>query len=319
MIPGYTGRVTTGGIGVVRYHYSADSNKRPGTVKGDTWVAEEARAYPMGMDDPRWKKEMEIKYGALGGQHLFPKWELWRNTSNIVIPAYEAHGTKLYGSYDHGWHSPSAFHVHSVDGDGIITTVWEFYGAQVPAHQIASIIKGKDGFDQMGKRYPGCPYPYEALSYIVADPSIWNEDKPQAAGPNKSTARIFREMGVGMVPGEKGGDVTIANWLHGWYWKDIKAPRYRITEACPKLIWEIGQQRHKEFSAQVAMNKNASEDLVDKDNHAWDGLKYLLKKHPPPASYTKPEQMPNSFEWWRKKVAGGEQRKAATFRIGVYA
>ena len=49
----------------------------------------------------------------------------------------------------------------------------------------------------------------------------------------------------------------------------VDADTIEVSDACPKLIWEIGQQRHKEFSAQVAMNKNASEDLVDKDNHAW--------------------------------------------------
>lgn len=321
MIPGYTTRITSGGIGVLTYHYSADSNKRPGTPAGDAWIYEESRAYPMGMDDPRWKKEMEIQYGALGGQHLFPRWDRWRagmDGSQIVVPSYDAKDTKLYGSYDHGWHNASAFHVHSVDGDGTITTVWEFYAAQVPAHQIAAIIKGNIGYAQDGKAYPGCPYPYESLSYIVADPSIWNEDKPQHTGPNKSTAKIFREMGVAMVPGERGGDITVANWLHGWYWKDPKHPRYRISEACPKLIWELGQLRHKEFSAAVAMNRSQPEELVDKDNHAWDGVKYLLKKHPPPKSFTDPAMRPGSFAWWRKQAdrrANGDMPQ--TFRIGV--
>src|SRR3990167_1558745 len=330
-IPGFSTRITSGTngakIGVLRYHYSADSNKRPGTLKGDAWIQEELRAYA-GLEDPRWRKEMEIQYGALGGQHLFPRWEAWRNGlggAQIVVPSYEAHNTRVYGSYDHGSFNPASFHVHSVDSDKVITTVWEFYGANVPAHQIANIIKGKEGFDQNGKRYAGCPYPYESISYIVADPSIWNEDKPQFTGPNKSTAGIFREMGVHMIAGERGGDITVANWLHGWYWKDIQQPRYRITEACPKLIWEIGQQRRKEFSAQVAMNRSQPEDLVDKDNHAWDGLKYLLKKHPPPAAFMKPETKPNTFGWWRKNHTalerngedGSASRTRQTFRIGV--
>jgi hypothetical protein len=274
----------------------------------------------MGLDDPRWKKEMEIQYGALGGQHLFPKWEQWKNGvggAQIVVPSYEAQATKLYGSYDHGSFNPAAFHVHSVDSDGIITTVWEFYGANVPAHQIANIIKGKDGYDQNGKRYEGCPY--SGFAYIVADPSIWNEDKPQFVGPNKSTAGIFREMGVYMIPGERGGDITVANWLHGWYWKDIQHPRYRIAASCLKLIWELGQQRRKEFSAQVALNRSQPEELVDKDNHGWDGLKYLLKKHPPPQSFTKPEAKPNTFAWWKRNHAGKSEAHLMrhTFRIGV--
>src|SRR3990167_6932711 len=103
----------------------------------------------MGLDDPRWKKEMEIQYGALGGQHLFPKWEQWKNGmggAQIVVPTYEATGTRLYGSYDHGSFNPASFHVHSVDGDGVITTVWEFYGANLPAYKIQKICRGGVGF-----------------------------------------------------------------------------------------------------------------------------------------------------------------------------
>jgi hypothetical protein len=315
MIPGYEGRVTNGGIGVLRFKYSADANKRPGTPKGDIWISEESKAYPLGVDDPRWLKEMEIKYGALGGTFLIPRWELWKQNGQIVIPPYDPVGTRLYGSYDHGYRNPASFHIHSVDGDGIITTVSEFYGAKVPAHQIANIIKGKAGFGDDGTRYSGSPFSYDSLSYVVADPSIWNEDKPQFDGPNKSTAKIFRDMGVSMVPGERGGDVTVGEWLLGYYWKNPINPLYRITSNCPKLIWEIGQQRFKEFSAVVALNKSQPEELIDKDNHAFDDMKYFLKKFPPPASIRKPEHNPNSFLWWRKnaKRQDGVQR---TFRIG---
>lgn len=318
MIPGYTTRITQGGIGVIRYHYSADSNKRPGTEKGDIWLREEARAYPMGMDDPRWKKEMEIQYGALGGTFLFPHWETWRKNRFLVVEPYQPVGTRLYGSYDHGSRNPAAFHVHSVDGDGIITTVWEFYAADVPAHQIADIIKGHDGFSSGGHRFPGSPYGYKDLAYIVADPSIFNEDKPQLDGPNKSTAGIFRDLGVHMIAGERGEDVTIANWLKGYYWKDLDRPLYRITSNCTKLIWEIGQQRFKEFSPQVALNRVQPEELVDKDNHAWDGVKYFLKKFPPPVSFLKPEAKPGTFAWHRKQQIRRKQGlSTGTYRIGV--
>jgi len=299
-IPGYTNRITGGGVGVLRYHYSADSNKRPGTAVGDQWLTEESRAYPMGMEDPRWQKEMEIKYGAMGGQYLFPRWETWKNNGHIVIDPYEPIGCRLYGSYDHGWFNPASFHVHAVDGDGVITTIWEMYGDHIPVHQIAQIIRGKDGFDESGKRFAGCPY--TDLNFTIADPSIWREDQPQHNGPNKSVAAIFRDCNVSLIPGERGGDITIAEWLMGWFWKDPTSPRYRITSTCPKLIWEIGQQRRKEFSAQVALNRSQPEELVDKNNHAWDDLKYFLKRFPPPLTHRKPELQPNTFGWWKKNM-----------------
>lgn len=324
MIPGFDCRITEGksggrGIAVRRIYFYADSTKRPGTPAGDKWIQEESSVYAQGQEDPRWQKEMLIKYSAMGGQFLFPRWDHWKSTTPIILDPYDPVGTALYGSYDHGHANPAAFHIHSVDGDGVITTVWEFYGKKVTAHQIANIIQGKDGYDEDGKRYAGNPWGYSALKWIIADPSIWKEDIPDHNGPNKSTAQIFRELGIYMIPGERGGDVTLANWLKGYYWKDLQNPRYRITRNCEKLLWEIGQQRFKEFSAQVALNRSQPEELVDKDNHGWDGVKYLLKKFPPPEHIVRPESRPNSFAWWRK-VANTQRDGGAvmpTFRIGV--
>lgn len=315
-IPGFSTRITSGGIAVRRFHYSADSRKRPGTVDGDAWVSEEARAYPMGTDDPRWQKEMEIKYGALGGSFLFPRWEIWKANGQIVLPPFEPLGYRLYASYDHGYNSPSCFLVHGMNNDGIITTLWEFYADHVPAHSIAEIIKGNNVRLQDGRFYAGNPYAHRE-SFIIADPSIWAEDNPQHNGPNKSTAQIFRDCGVSMIEGERGADVTVAEWLHGHFWKDPKQPLYRITSNCEKLIWELGKLRHKEWSAQVAMNRSKPEELVDKDNHAWDALKYFLRRFPPKPKLRAAEHMPNSFAWWRKSVQRQmDAGRRPSFKVG---
>ena len=337
MIPGYTTRVTSGGVCVLRWHYSASPHKRPGTPEGDEWLKEESRVYLLGMEDPRWKKEMEIQYSAMGGAFLFPLWEKWRRNGQIVVEPFPPVGYRLFASYDHGWANPACFHVHGMDSDGRFTLgLYEFYADHVPAHLIADIIKGKDVTTQDGRRFRGNPWPSD-ISFIIADPSIWAEDLPQHNGPNKSTAKIFRECGVPMVPGERGGDATIAEWLHGYFWKDPQAPLLRI--ACyrnriekrpegkyysgfgaPMLVWEIGQQRNKEFSAQVALNRNNQEEFVDKDNHAWDSIKYFLKRFPPPDQKKRAEAHPNSFAWWRKqaqRASKGEFQRNATFRIGV--
>lgn len=317
-IPGFEFRVTTGGIAVRRFHYSADARKRPGTVAGDLWVTEESRAYPMGRNDPRWQKEMEIKYGALGGSFVFPRWEQWKDAGHIVLPPFEPIGYRLYCSYDHGYNNPSCFLVHGMSPDGVITTLWEFYADHVPAHLIADLIKGHPITLDDGRYFHGNPYP-QAIGFIIADPSIWAEDLPQHNGPNKSTAAIFRECGVSMLPGERGADNTVAEWLHGHFWKDPLNPLYRITSNCKKLVWELGLLRHREFSAQVALTRNSSEQLVDKDNHAWDALKYFLRRFPPKPASRKAEQTPNTFLWWKKahqRDSGEMPRRRRTFRVG---
>jgi hypothetical protein len=320
-IPGLTWRLASGSIPVLRLHYAADPDKRPGTAAGDAWRERATARYAGGIRSARWRKEMEIEYGALGGTRLFPEWELWATQGRIVVPPFDAVGYRLYGSYDHGWTNPASFHVHGVNGDGDIVTLWEFYADRVPVSAIARLINGEDvhlptrhpeaKIEPARRRWAGNPYAGR-LVFSVADPSMWAEDQPMADQPNKSTAYLFRHAqprGVFFLKGERGGDLTVAEWLLGTFWADPARPRYRVTMACPWLIWELGQQRHREVSPQVGLHTNNPEGLVDKDNHAWDDLKMFLQRFPPTPQAPKAEQRAASFMWWRrlaKQAAAGE-------------
>ncbi len=313
-IPGLTFRVTKSGLGVVRLHYTADPDKRPGTYNGDKWIKGALSAYPGGMKSPRWRKEMEIDYGALGGTKLFPDLAEWINLGKIVIPSFNPDGYKLYGSYDHGWRNPSAYHVHGVDYDGNIVTLWEFYGNRVPVNQISKIIKGQDVMLSDGRHFTGNPYAGQEIQKI-ADPSIWAEDKPMDNGEMKNTAFLFEREGVFFEPGERGGDITVGEWIHGHFWRDPLNPHWRITNLCPKLIWELGGLRHKDLSPRVALNRDQPEGLIDKDNHAFDGIKMFFKLFPPPNIKQKALDKPASFNWWKKQAQNAKEGKPiATFR-----
>lgn len=307
MSEGIRGRLTTGGIPVMRLHYSADPEKLPGTAVGDKWLAQAVQGYAGGVNSPRWRKEMEIDYGALMGTMLFPQWAQWSTNGQIVVPPFDPVGYKLYETYDHGWRHPAAFHVHGINPDGFLVTLWEFWGSHVPYQYIARIIKGERvtvppcgaSCHAHAREFPGNPYAGQA-GVRRADPSMWAMDKPQHDGTMKSMAKLFAKEGVHFIPAEKGGDTTIAEWLIGYYWQNPMEPLYRITTACPKLIWELGRQRHKDVSDQVAKNKAQPEELVDKDNDAFDSMKNFLQLFPPRPPGYKAEQRGNTFSWWRK-------------------
>lgn len=276
-IPGLSWRLAGAGNPVLRVHYAADPAKRPGTPEGDAW-RERAAARVGGIKSARWRKELEIEYRALGGTKVFGEWDQWQANGKIVIPMYRASAKRLFASYDHGWTNPAAFHVHAIDGDGNIDTVWEFYADKVPVKFIADIIKGQSvvvpGRDSATiepdrMRFEGNPYA-EETTWRLADPSIWSEDQAMSDNTMKSIAYLFQRAGVIFQKGERGGDTAVVEWLLGHFWADPSSPRYRITQNCPWLIWELGQQRYKQLSAQVALNSNAPEVLVDKHNHAWD-------------------------------------------------
>ena len=307
MIHGLAERLTSSGIPVLRVHYSADPEKRPGTSAGDAWLAQATQGYAGGMNSPRWRKEMEIDYGALLGTMLFPLWSQWSTNGRIVIPPFDPVGYTLYSSYDHGWRHPGCYLVHGMNPDGALVTLWEMWAAHVPYQAWAKVIQGESvRVPSCGsschpdvREFPGNPYAGRER-FKLADCSIWAEDNQQSDNTMKSVARLFRTAGVTFIPAEQGGDTTVAEWLIGHYWKDPSAPLYRITTACPKLIWEIGRQRHKDKSETVAKNSAQPEELVDKDNDAFDAMKYFFLKFPPTPQGAKAVQKPGSWAWWRK-------------------
>ena len=297
---GFGYRLADETIPVLRIHYSCHPERKPGTKEGEEWKADAAMRYPGGAASPRWKKEQEIDYGAMSGTKLFPEWEHWKTSKGIVIPPFDPKGYRIYGSYDHGWRNPASYLVHGVSPDGEIVTLWEFYANYVPVHQISEIIKGNRIVTEDGRCFYGNPFAHREI-FKVADPSIWAEDLAQSDKTNKSTAWIFERCGVFFEKGENGGDTTVAEWLMGYFWRDPNRPLYRICGNCDKLIWELGQQRFKQFSEKVALNRDQPEELVDKDNHAWDGLKMFLKRFPPPQAKAPPSVQANTLEWWKRQ------------------
>src|SRR3990167_1852541 len=234
-IPGFTYRIVDESLPVLLVHYSAHPDRVPGTEVGDRWREITARRYPGGIESPRWRKEQEIDYYALSGQKLFPNWEIWQQKSNIILDPFEPIEYDFYGSFDYGYRNPSAYLVHAIDRDQIITTVWEFYAATVEASYIAQIIKGQDVILPDGRRFSGNPYAGKER-YKVADPSIWAKDQLSQQHPaymsdrtQRSIADIFLKNGVVFIRGERGGDTTVANWLLGHFWKNPDKPLYRIT------------------------------------------------------------------------------------------
>src|SRR6185436_9865161 len=127
----------------------------------------------------------------------------------------------------------------------------------------------------------------------------------------KSVAYLFEQNGVYFEPGNHGGDTTVIEWILGYLWRDLDNPLWQITTDCPKLLWEMSKLRHRELSARVALNKDQPEALVDKDNHAWDGIKMFFQKFPPTPQEQQAAKAPGTFEWWRKQAKSASEGNLA--------
>ena len=315
MSQGIATRFASGSLPVLRLHYSADPAKRPGTPEGEQWLQQALAGYPGGRESPRWRKEMEIDYGALSGTKLFPDWAAWVEAGAIVQPPPAEStlvGARFYGSYDHGWRRPAVYLVHAILPTGEKWTLWELSAARAPIPPLARAIGGESAPLPDGRRLPGNPYAGREV-WRRADPEIWAEDQ-QGDAIFRSVAALFRRAGLVFTPGERGGDLTVAEWLLGVEWRDPTAPTYRISTACPQLIRELGSLRHQEWSPTVAQRRAAPEALVDKDCDAWDALKYFLQAFPPGPLAAKPTLVPQTFQWWRTQA----QRAARGQAVQTY-
>ena len=304
-----TSRVTSGGLGVVRLHYAADEDKDPSTEVGKEWLRKQLQGYPGGLKNHDWLREMEIQYNAGGGDRVFMFWDEWKKDSNIIIPDMpDISGATLYGSYDHGFVNAAAYLVHAVHPpskrypEGMKQTVWEFYANKVPIHYIARIINGDSVTLPDGRDFEGNPYAGQEVTQI-ADPEIDRRTQSNATGDNKRVIELFRSEGVYFTKGERGDDLTVVNYLLGTLFNDPSKPLYQICEGCRYLIWELGKLERAKFSPQMSVKVNQKESLVDKDNHAFDALKYFLKRFPyENEKREKQKKSDNTFDWWKAQL-----------------
>lgn len=263
---------TTGsGFHAIKIHYSADPEKDPDTEIGRVWLEQAAQGYVGGILSSAWRREMEIDWDATGGELVFPQLATFKN--RIVVPPFEVpESWSLYAAFDYGHRNPSSFNVYAIDFDGDIYSIWEYY-------------KSGEGYRNIARAIRACPY-YNRLSMNpVADPSIWAKNQQNDDGSVKSVAQLFTELPsdeqVIFIPGKKGGDITVAEKINSLLWNtdELMAggkPRLKIFATCPMQIWELEKLRYKDWSATVREQKNLQEEIVDKDNHSYDSLKYFL-------------------------------------------
>jgi hypothetical protein len=295
---GLTVRRTRGGIPVVRLHYTADPNRDP--ELNPAWKEVERRTYS---SQASWDREQEIIDEAGGGELVFAD-TLVTHWNKIVITdrAWRPDPNwALEGGFDHGRTNPTAFERCYVDYEGTIFFCGEYYmpGREVWEH--APTLKSMADIRKVRVAY--------------ADPTIFDQTMQQANQPSigkaaeraKSINELYVEQGIELFAPFRGdrSDISFAaRLLLHWANLDVREPTVRIVcpdyserpqpglhnWSCPNLLWELMRARRQKLTALQLLSRNASEAIVDKDNHARDVCKYIIMSHPEPAGKT-PRQL----------------------------
>jgi hypothetical protein len=286
-IKGIKSSKTTDEVKIVFTHYTSDPDKDPATAKGKEWLKKALIGYKRGMKDPKWRKEMEIDFDAYMGQLIFPYLEV-EGMDKIFVRPFEIEGLNLIAGLDYGTRNPSAFEVLGVDYDADVRSVWEYYEHPKEIDESEEDFRARKGVRVLAREIKACPY-FSQINAIYADPSMWTKNQETKEGL-KSIADLFAQEKIYLTKGTRGGDFACYERLNSFYWKDLNDPRYKIFQNCEWLWWEITKLRFGEHAPKTQDVKNLKEEIVDKDNHAWDSVKYALMSLPFPLERPKPRE-----------------------------
>lgn len=216
-------------------------------------------------------QELNIDYKASGGRLAFPQLRSPQR-HYIIVPHISAQdksheNSKFYMGLDWGSTSPSSLHVYRVKRlvpDKPIFKIhvcWEYHRPS-DLGKLASAIKE-------------CPY-YSRVEAIYGDPSMWNFTQAQGNSQGMtSLAYMFRDFhNIYLTPGRRGDTLAMENIKQLWH--EFDDPRLTIDETCVEMIREWEGLKFETLSAFMELKRNASEKLVDKDNHSWDDFKYFI-------------------------------------------
>lgn len=280
MPQGVSLRSNSRGVAIIRLHYSA--------LKGRDaeWVASEKPK----MSEAMWAQEQEIDYSAAGGERVL-RGTLQRRWNDIVItdPAWQPDPAWSFSNgLDYGKAHPCAFIAGCMDFEGRRYAFAEHYRTGLTPKQHVPLIQSL--------RMPFAdsrPPILQRSGFNYCDPSLGPKNVATEDGFT-SYVELFQKAGMpNLQLGMRGQDLKlVSEVLDAWNQPD---PMFKIvlrvdgmqndaasmrmregtySDGCPNLLWELLGLRRKDTTAARQETHGEAEGLVDKENDAWDALKY---------------------------------------------
>jgi phage terminase large subunit-like protein len=220
---------------------------------------EAAEIYLSGLDPEERKARESGKFIHLGGLVYKNFHKATHVINESVIPPLN---WEWYCSLDHGYNNPTAWLWHAVSPDNEVITFSEHYASEMTVEEHAAIVHNRNsGF----KRIP---------DIYVGDPSI-----AQRSGITGTSIKTeYAQHGIPIMDGNNDvsvGVARIAGYLRPKL--DTGVPRWRITNNCVNLIWEMEHLRWARYnSRKMQEDHNKKDQIHKKDDHACDSARYFF-------------------------------------------
>lgn len=289
---GITTYTTTDGLPVMFLHYSACERKDPMTPRGAEWREHESRAYPGGIEGPRWLQEMEIRFDVRDTNRVWPNFDdmrPWVSCPDFDIRQYE-HWPIIVG-YDYGYLEPTAIVVLALASEHEIYQIDEIYVKETSIADQAAFLKMK-------------PY-FHRITEFYGDPNIWARTQHQGT-ITTSMGQIWQdEHDIQFARGQNfiGSDAAFIHLLNGVLWKRSveHGTIFKIFESCKNTLRELRTLAWRENDSENP-NLPTRETIASKNVHAFDALKYALLERYQGKAIAELPPPPGSVDWYIEEM-----------------
>lgn len=275
--PGFiTWKNQSNGFFVAATHYTADPDKR-----SEEWFRESTKLFR----PDQIEREFEIDFQSRAGQKVFgylaqnPK--RWR-VPNIDLYKLLKTNWRIIASLDYGTTNPTAIYFYAIDNHRRFYSVFEYYEPS-NVRKIAAVLKGT---------HPGYEHPlWRRCEKVVVDGAIFNRNQDMGRGEgHQSIGDLIEEQGIYTM--ERATKDRIAGLER---LKDMLShapsdgkPSLFICERCKNMWEELTALVYDELPPHLLLNKNQKEDIVAKNDHAYDSLRYALMSIQAPSNEPPP-------------------------------
>jgi hypothetical protein len=257
---------------VVAVHYSADPKKR-----NDEWYAHACK----GLRPDQIERELEINFESRAGSKAFPFLETNERYYRADPPHPIPHNWKIICALDWGARNPTSLHWYAIDEHKRFWVFDEFY---CPMNQYRG---GLPAFAEYVKKHPY----YARARFITADPKMFSQDQniitketgQKAHGTIKSVAELLMSEGIHKLQranNDRIAGITRVHQMLNYRGEGTTRPYLFIGQKCHKMWWELNGLIYK---LDDSGSKNADEDVVKRNDHSYDELRYALLSEDMPA------------------------------------
>lgn len=288
--PGVSIKRKENGVPVLRVHYNAVPERNEFLNPG--WKVQERKKYTAS----GWDREQEIVDEAGGGDKIFAS--LLSTFAKVIVIKdpnwYPKPEWDVVGGFDHGKTNATTLEKAYIDQDANIYMCGEFYQ-----------MKTEKWDNNIWQNVPimlKMPH-LNRMRWIRADPSIFFDKEAQLDGTFTNINAVYRKQGFTRLTtyptAQSREDLTFEERMND-HWANLGERKPTLYIVCrnemdrrqpglhpydsPNLLWELKRWRRHELTAKQLITRNATEKIVDKDNHAIDATKYLVLSLPKPAA-----------------------------------